>query len=471
MPQSRTPRGVDTDVGRLPRQFLLLVAIAVALRVALFPLFAWLPNGYFDETAWKYWMEQIHQHGVLNIFRTTTTDYVGFHWILWLLSIVYAWIGGPYTATTPSLHVLVKVPPLVFDVALMVTVYAATATLVRGERTDRAAAAEGRARQPARTRRGAWTDARVRRLALAAAAVIAFQPAVVYDSAVWAQTDAAVTAAMLGSLVLAARGRPATGWMVWTLGFLLKPQPVIIVPVLLLVTLRGGGVRAIGRSLLGSAAVAGVVLGPWIAHGDGGRIAGVYHGLFLATYPRLSAGAWNLWWFWDLNAAHHSTLDPVPGMTFLTYRMAGGALSLAAAGVAFAYAWMRPGLRGALVAAAYLAFAFYVVPVSTHDRYLYPFFGLLLPVAMLERRWLWLYAPASAVFFANLFASAPPLQSLSGQLVDQRVTLWFAGFNLALFAAFTLTLAWGALPRRRTAARTEERQALAGATATDSARP
>ncbi|MHB8377587.1 MAG: hypothetical protein ACYDEB_11620, partial [Dehalococcoidia bacterium] len=308
--------------------------------------------------------------------------------------------------------------------------------------------------------------------AITAAAVIAFQPAVVYDSAVWAQTDAAVTAAMLGSLVLAARGRPATGWMVWALGFLLKPQPVIIVPVLVLVTLRGGGPRALGRSLAGAAAVAGAVLGPWVAHGDGGRIADVYHGLFLATYPRLSAGAWNLWWFWDLNAAHHSTLDAVPGMTFVTYRMAGGALSLAAAGVAFAYAWMRPGLRGALVAAAYLSFAFYVVPVSTHDRYLYPFFALLLPVVVIERRWLWLYAPASAVFFANLFCSAPPLRSLSAQLVDQPATQWLAGFNVAMFALFTLVLAWGALPRRRAIARgAEERQPLAGATASESAQP
>src|SRR5260370_468622 len=47
-----------------------------------------------------------------------------------------------------------------------------------------------------------------------AAAVIAFQPAVLYDSAVWAQTDAAVTVAMVASILLVACRRPALGWAV-----------------------------------------------------------------------------------------------------------------------------------------------------------------------------------------------------------------------------------------------------------------
>ena len=44
--------------------------------------------------------------------------------------------------------------------------------------------------------------------ALVGAAIIAFQPAVLYDSAVWSQTDSAITAAMLGAIVLAAVNRP-----------------------------------------------------------------------------------------------------------------------------------------------------------------------------------------------------------------------------------------------------------------------
>ena len=443
-------RSGDKDVGLgMPRRLLLIVSAAVLLRISLFPLHAWLPNGYLDESAWKYWMQSIHQHGVLNIFRTTGTDYVGYHWLLWILSLVYAIGGGSYAPSSGTLHALVKVPPLLFDVALIFAVYAATGALVRTERAPLAAGASRRARR----RLGVQTAEQAQRMAIVAAAVIAFQPAVVYDSAVWAQNDAAIAATMLGAIVLSSRGRPGAGWALWMLGCLLKPQPVILAPVLVLLALRAGGPRALLRSIAAGAGMVAVVIGPWLVHGDGGRIGTVYDHLFFATYPRLSGGAWNVWWFFDLRAAHHSTLDALPLAPLLTYRMAGGMLSALAGAVATLYAWRRPGLRGALVAGAYLAFAFYAVPVSSHERYLYPFLALLLPVAVTDRRWLWLYAPASAVFFANLFFAAPPLRALSGRMVDRDFTMWFAVLNVAMFCAFSLALVNGMLPRMATARR------------------
>jgi dolichyl-phosphate-mannose-protein mannosyltransferase len=354
----------------------------------------------------------------------------------------YAAFGGDWSATDPALHVLVKLPPIAFDVALILVVYAATASLAR--------VAGGR---------GVRTARDVRTLALASAAVIAFHPAVLYDSAVWAQTDAAITAAMLGAVLLIVSGRPATGWAVWVLGALLKPQPVIIVPVLLVLTLRAGGspagaARALGRSMLAVFIVVGVVLGPWLYAGEGRNLAHVYHQLFFEPYPRLSASAWNLWWFWDMNAAHHATRDALFGWP-VSYRTAGGAMSALAAVLAMAYAWRRPvadapgrGLRAALIATAYLAFAFYLLPVSSHERYLYPFLGLLLPVAIIERRWLWLYVPVSLSFFANLICAAPPVQSWSGHLVTAGPSQIAAGANLAMFLAFTVVLVAGLLPAR-----------------------
>src|SRR5207247_11336260 len=107
----------------------------IALRVGLIPLYAYLPGSSLDEYAWKRWMQAIHEHGVLNVFQTTNTDYVGYHWVLWLLSILYGWIGGgSYAENLPArraalafpLHVLLKLPPLIFDALLVVAVYAAT---------------------------------------------------------------------------------------------------------------------------------------------------------------------------------------------------------------------------------------------------------------------------------------------------------------------------------------------------------
>jgi len=233
---------------------------------------------------------------------------------------------------------------------------------------------------------------------------------------------------------------PARGWAVWTLGFMVKPHPVIIVPVLLALTVRVSGWGALARSAVAAVVVAGAVLGPWVVHGDGANIATTYKALFDANYERLSASAWNVWWFRDV-AAHPAPDDDVlASVPLVTYRMTGVALSALAGALAMLLVWRRPTVRTALLAAAYLAAAFFVLPVSTHERYLYPVVALLLPVAVLERRWMWLYGALSATLFLNMVAVAPPVRSLSGRWVESPFSLAVAALNVALFGAWTLVL-------------------------------
>ncbi len=425
-------RGSDAVLSLPPRARQLLrdhplaaiVVVGVLLRLALTPLTAHLPNGLTDEGFWKHWMEAIDAHGVLNIFRTTDTDYVGYHWVLWTLNLVYRLNGGPYSDNDFALHILVKLPSIVFDVVLILVVYQATRVLVRSH---------ARAREQART------------AALVAAAVIAFHPAVLYDGPVWAQTDSAITAAMLGALLLAALRRPFGAGMAIGLGLAVKPHPVIIGPVLLILLWRNGGLRAILWAAGGLVLVAGVVLGPWMLHGDSSRILDVYDTLFTKDRERLSELAWNQWWIFDQRG------DPRPGSRIwedfpLTFRAASTALSVLAGMIGIAYAWVRPGLRSALVAAAYLAFAFYALPIGSHERYLYPFLGLMLPVILLDRRWLWLYLATSTTFFLNLVVVAPPVESWMDRWVYGGFGVATAATNTALFAAFTLVLLADLLP-------------------------
>jgi hypothetical protein len=56
----------------------LLVAAALAVRFALMPFHAYLYGGAMDELFWASWMQAIHEHGVLNIFNTTSVNYVGY---------------------------------------------------------------------------------------------------------------------------------------------------------------------------------------------------------------------------------------------------------------------------------------------------------------------------------------------------------------------------------------------------------
>jgi len=402
-----------------------LAAIVVAglvVRIALMPLWAHLPNGTTDEGFWTHWMEFIHRDGVLNVFRTTDTDYVGYHWVLWALSLVYEGMGGSYESKGLPLHLLVKVPSIIFDVVLMLTAYWATATLVRHS---------GKTATPA-----------LRRAPLIAAAVVAFQPAVLYDGAVWAQTDSAITAAMLGSVVLAAQRRPFASGAVLALGLAVKPHPIMIAPVLAIMLWRSGGARALLRASAGALVVAVVVLGPWILHGEAYRIAEVYQTLFTKHRERLSELAWNVWWVFDQRGNPRPENEIFDGIA-LSFQRAGFLLGALAAGLATVHTWRRPGLAGGSVSAAYIMFAFYELPVGAHERYLYPFLGLLLPFVLVTIAWRWryLYIALSVTFFLNLVVVAPPIHALMDRNVYGDFGVFISLVNTGLFIACTVMIA------------------------------
>jgi hypothetical protein len=175
-------------------------------------------------------------------------------------------------------------------------------------------------------------------------------------------------------------------------------------------------------------------------HGDAANIATTYKALFEANYERLSASAWNLWWFRDVAAHPPPDSTVTAAVPFITYRAVGVALAAIAGALGAMLVWRLPTLRGALVGAAYLAFAFYILPVSTHERYLYPFLALLLPVVVLERRWLWLYGPASVTLFLNMTVVAPPIRAFSGRWVESPFSLAVAAVNVVMFAAHTVVM-------------------------------
>ncbi len=417
-----------------------LFGLAIVIRLALSPLYAYLPNNSLDEFAWARWMKAIDEFGVLNVFRHANTDYVGYHWVLKLLSIVNGWIGGSYAekpvvsgAWHPldtRLHLLLKVPPLLFDMALAVAVYSATSALLSSRDATPGAPSDGASKQG---------------VALAAAAGIAFHPAVIYESAVWAQVDASITAAMIGSVVLVSARRPGWGWALWGLGFLVKPQPFVILPILAVLTVNRSDWRGLGRGMACAAAVVALVLLPWVLHGDLSRIVDIYRIQFQSEQyaDRLSQAAWNIWWFFDVGGHHLPGDSIVSFLPFLTFKLAGLTLSLGAALLAFIYVLRRPTLKDGLIASAFMAFALYMLPTGTHERYLYPFLGLLLPVAIVERKWLWLYVPASLTFFLNLLFVAPPVHAYSGRWDESPFSLLVASVNVCLFTGFAAVLARG----------------------------
>jgi hypothetical protein len=132
----------------------------------------------------------------------------------------------------------------------------------------------------------------------------------------------------------------------------------------------------------------------------------------------------------------------------LVYRTAATLLTGVAVLLALAYAWSKPHLARALIAGAYIVFAFWMLSTSSHERYLYPLLALLLPVIAVDRRWIWLYVPLSITFMINLLIPAPPVEGWGHDVMESPFTVAIASVNCLLFAAYTVVLVRGLTPLR-----------------------
>jgi hypothetical protein len=226
-------------------------------------------------------------------------------------------------------------------------------------------------------------------------------------------------------------------------GMLNKPQPVIFAPVLIVLIWRASGVRGIARGAALAAVVMVLPLLPWLVTGDASRLTDVYRTLFSngGKISALTQNAWNVWWLIPFAKVPETSdiLVRIAGIA-VTYQRFSLAMSLLAALLATAYAWRFPDVRGGLVAAAYIAAAFYVLPTSTHERYMYPLVVLLAPVLLVEPRFRWVYGLLSATLFANMLFVAPPVASWSGRWDDALPTHYVAGVSVLVFAAYSAML-------------------------------
>lgn len=395
------------------RWLLLILALGAALRLALLPTTAYLTDVFTDEFTFKRHVVFIHERGLIDSFRDTGTSYVAYQYLMWALSLPYGWLGGAFDTDSFGLKALVKVPPLLYDVALVIAAYAAARALLPRDGGGRAA--------------------------LAVAALVAFHPVIVYDSAVWAQIDAVVAVSGLAAVAFAVAGRPELACAALAFGVLHKPQPVIFTPVVAALVFRASGVRGLLRGGASALVVLIVPLAPWLIAGDADNLVETYRKLFNnnSGVTALTQNAWNLWWFIPFSKVPESTDVMFAGITYQRFSLG---CSMLAAALATAYALRFPTLRAGLVAAGYLFVAFYVLPTSTHERYMYPAIALLAPALLVERRLWWVYAALSATLFLNMVLVAPPVESWMRRWDDATGTHYVAGVNVIVFAAFSWLL-------------------------------
>jgi Gpi18-like mannosyltransferase len=373
-------------------------------------------QGYVNDlNTYAYWFNTAAEHGP-RVFYNVVYEAAG--WIDYPpLNVYFFWGFGSLAKAlslsgTSSMTYIIKLLPNIFDIATAFLIF----VFVR-KRLDFKAA-------------------------LLATALYAFNPAVVFNSAVWGQFDAIYTFFLVLSLMLALASQPELSAVTFTLGILTKPQGIALLPLIAFLIFRKKGWRRLLTSLLAGAATIFVVILPFEWSNPVTFLSNIYFGAY-SGYAFTSINAFNLWALVGLWVPD--------GSLFIV----GWALFGSLAAFTLYVLHKRFNASGELLvlfSAFVLFFGFFMLPTRIHERYLFPAISMLALMFPFIKKTRALYAVLTATLFVNIsyvlyWLNAYADVGYSPNLTGDPVVLAISLINLIAFL-YVLTLMWDELKGR-----------------------
>lgn len=377
------------------------VVLLVGLLLRLVYLHAQgFPN---DIASFEAWALALVAHGPGGFYASTSfLDYPpGYFYILGIVGAFWTHlVGSAHDPSYAILAILVKLPAVLFDLAVGALVYA----IARRFGSER--------------------------IALGAAALYVVNPAIIFVSALWGQVDSIACFFALLAVYAMLRSddyetpRPATawivgGWLSFAYSLLIKPQAAVLLPLLLAFAFTTTPAR---RRLRLNATAIGIVAGilltvalvePFHLSNPLDAIAWLLQRLSFGTnvYPFNSVNAFNLWAlrFWNAGGVFwqpDSQFIGIPG-TAVGLTEGGWGIVLVLVAVALVV-WRYVQLKtpqALLEGCAIALLGFFTLSTRMHERYVFD--GVVFTIACLPlaRRYLWCALTLSFVFWLNLLYS------------------------------------------------------------------
>ncbi len=254
---------------------------------------------------------------------------------------------------------------------------------------------------------------------LVAAAIYLFNPATVFNSAVWGQVDSVGTLVILGTLYALAAGWTEAAALGATIALLVKFQYAFLIPIVAIVgikrhllgrsadpgqDLRRDPLRVLTSVAVGIGALV-LLLAPfgmsvWSPSSDPNASLIGKFGEAATTYEGLAINAINLWrnawsglgdtlrWGCDVPAVAPDLGCGGPGIAIavagvgVSWQLLGTLLFAVAALIALWQVWRHDDPEGLVIGTLLVAVAFFVVPTRVHERYLFPAVGLAAPLVL-----------------------------------------------------------------------------------------
>jgi Gpi18-like mannosyltransferase len=412
---------------------LVLLVLGLAFRLIIAYL---LPGSGFsnDIQAFRFWANELAVHGLNGFYsRGFFIDYSpGYLYVLWAVGVVGNALHG--------IGDLIKIPPILADVALGYLVWSMVRELGGSSRA-----------------------------ALLGAAIVVVNPITWFDSSIWGQVDSVGVVVLLVAIRELWRDRPERAALLAALAAIIKPQLGIFIPILAVVVIRrafwpsgGFGVhdaatepypmtswerRTRGPLRVATTAFVGLLTLVLLSLPYGLSVPGLVAQVVKAAagYPYLSVNAFNPWalviqesadgrqdslainraWVCDSTivasgprefrigpvvipefAIPATTQDKCPDGVLIgafPAALVGAALFLLAAALALWLIARRPDRLTVLVGVAVLALAFFVLPTRVHERYLFPLVAVGAILAAVSLRWRLAYVVSGAAMLANMY--------------------------------------------------------------------
>jgi dolichyl-phosphate-mannose-protein mannosyltransferase len=351
---------------------LLLLATIAIVKFGLLLVF---PGLWYDVTCFNLWSFAMARVGPSRIYDPLLLaakygpkyrcDYPpGYLYVLWLTGSIANAVG--VSKTYNGVRLFTETPPLIADFFLGLTIFA-----------------------------------RVRRLgykhALVGMLLFALNPGLIFDTVVWGQIDSVLAFLILLSVLLVIDSRYELGWAVGAVAVLVKPQALVLIPVLALWTLSTCGLR---KSIRAAAAFIGtLVLGslPF----EIGNWWGIVPSLYFSAAERYrvtSAYAFNL--IGLLGGLYKPDGVRIAGISAFALGMV---LFLMVYALVVYMFLRRTRTERVLVFATFLTYlGMFVLAPRMHERYLYFAVTLLIPIVFDSVVTLVIFITLTTTFFFNI---------------------------------------------------------------------
>jgi Gpi18-like mannosyltransferase len=349
----------DRDSG-LKLAFIVLAVLA-AVKLAVM---RYIPGFNVDVGDYQAWASQMATAGPAPFYHPGFfCDYPpGYLYALWVVGLVGQAVG----ATGNAYRIIIESPAIIADFALALLMYA---FVRRGNRPT---------------------------MAFVAMLMVALNPALLFDTVVWGQSDSVMTFVTLLSIVAILSQQYEIAWGLAAIAVLVKPQGLMLLPVLGVWTMLEADFATWIRSGIALILVAIIGVTPFYFGHEWSWIFQLYTST-AAYYHETSVNAFNLMAL--IGGLRQSDSETLAGVSYFALGM-----SLLVPLYAF-IAWIlwhgRTPTR--LVFASFLAiFGFFMVAPRMHERYLYPAIALALPLALEAPEMLAVFAIISLTCLINL---------------------------------------------------------------------